>query len=265
MGSATREALASSRAALAAHGGTADLATGESLLNAGRVIGESTQLLSALVDPAADAAAKAALVARVFGPLVTSVALDLLQAVTAGRWSSHTDLLAGIEDLGLRCVASSAVAEGVVEAELFSFGATVSGNAALELALKSKLGAEQAKVGLVDSILTGKVTTQTLVIVRHLVQQPRGRRIGELLGDAAAVVADQSGRSIATVTSAVSLSAPQLDRLRVNLSERSGRKLTINLVVDPSLIGGVRVQIGDEVIDGSVATRLKALRLQLAG
>ncbi len=265
MGSATREALASSRAALAALGGTADLATGESLLNAGRVIGESSQLLSALVDPAVDAAPKATLVAKVFGPVVTSTALDLLQAVTAARWSSHTDLLAGIEDVGLRCVASSATAEGVVEAELFSFGATVSGNAELELALASKLGAAQAKVGLVDSILTGKVTAQTLVIVRHLMQQPRGRRIGELLGHAAAVVADQSGTSIATVTSASPLTTTQLDRLRANLSERYGRKLTINLVVDPSLVGGVRVQIGDDVIDGSIATRLKDLRLQLAG
>jgi len=265
MGSATREALASSRAALAAHGGTADLATGEGLLNAGRVIGESSQLLSALVDPAADAAPKAALVATVFGPAVTPVALDLLQAVTAARWSSHTDLLAGIEDLGLRCAASSASVAGVVEAELFSFGATVAGNAELELALASKLGAPRAKVGLVDAILIGKVTDQTLVIVRHLVQQPRGRRIGELLRYAASVVADQSGTSIATVTSASSLAPAQLDRLRTHLSARYGRKLTINLVVDPSLVGGVRVQIGDDVIDGSIATRLKDLRLQLAG
>jgi F-type H+-transporting ATPase subunit delta len=265
MGSATREALASSRAALAAQGSTADLATGESLLNAGRVVGNSSQLLSALVDPAADAAAKAALVRAVFGSAVTPTALELLQTVAATRWSSHSDLLVGIEDLGLRAIATSAPAGGVVEAELFAFGAAVSSNAELELALASKLGASSAKVGLVNSLLSGKVTDQTLSIVRHLVQQPRGRRIGELLRFAASVVADQSGTSIATITSATALAPEQLERLRASLAVRYGRRLTINQVVDPTLVGGVHVQIGDDVIDGSIATRLKDLRLQLAG
>ncbi|TFC90919.1 MULTISPECIES: F0F1 ATP synthase subunit delta [Cryobacterium] len=265
MGSATREALASSRAALAAHGSTADLATGESLLNAGRVIGDSSQLLSALGDPAADAAAKSALVRAVFASGLTPTALELVQSASASRWSSHDDLLAGIEDLGLRSIAASAPVAGTVEAELFAFGNAVSSNAELELALASKLGASSAKVGLVNSLLAGKVSEQTLTIVCHLVQQPRGRRIGELLRYAASVIADQSDTSIATITSAATLAPEQLERLRTSLTARYGRRLTINQVVDPALVGGVHVQIGDDVIDGSIATRLKDLRLQLAG
>jgi F-type H+-transporting ATPase subunit delta len=265
MGSATREALASSRAVLAAHGRTTDLATGEGLLDSGRVIGDSPQLLSALVDPAADASAKATLVAAVFSTALTPTALDLLQTVAAARWSSHSDLLAGIEELGLRAVAASAPASGAVEAELFAFGTAVASNGELELALASKLGAPRAKVGLVNSLLTGKVSEQTLVIVRHLVQQPRGRRIGELLRFAATIVADEGGTSIATVTTADPLSGVQLERLRTSLTARYGRTLTINQIVDRTLVGGVRVQIGDDVIDGTIATRLKDLRLQLAG
>ena len=265
MGSATREALASSRAVLAAHGRTTDLATGDGLLDSGRVIGDSAQLLSALVDPAADAAAKATLVAAVFSAKLTPTALDLLQSVAAARWSSHSDLLAGIEELGLRAVAASAPVAGAVEAELFEFGTAVASNGELELALASKLGAISAKVGLVDSLLTGKVSEQTLVIVRHLVQQPRGRRIGALLRFAATVVADEGGTAIATVSTAELLSAAQLERLRASLTARYGRTLTINQVVDRAIVGGVRVQIGDDVIDGTIATRLKDLRLQLAG
>jgi F0F1-type ATP synthase delta subunit len=49
----------------------------------------------------------------------------------------------------------------------------------------------------------------------------------------------------------------------VGLSKSAGRDLQLNLVIDPSIIGGLRVQIGDDVIDGSVATRLTELRLQL--
>ncbi|MFC5929071.1 F0F1 ATP synthase subunit delta [Cryobacterium melibiosiphilum] len=263
MGSATREALATSRAALAASGGSTDLATGESLFSAGRVIGKSSQLLAALADPAAEPSAKTTLVRAVFGTNVTAKALALLEAAASQRWSSHDDLLAGIEDLGLRATAASAPAGTAIEAELFGFGATVSSDAELELALVSKLGKAEAKAGLVEALLAGKVSGQTLAIVRHLVQQPRGRRIGELLRHAASVVADQSGTTIATITSATALSAAQLDRLTTSLGERYGRELTVHLVIDESLVGGVRVQIGQDIIDGSIATRLADLRLQL--
>ena len=139
MGSATREALATSRAALSAAGATTDLATGEGLFGAGRVIGSSSQLLSALGDAAADAAAKVSLVRAVFGANVTPRALELLAAVVSERWSSHDDLLAGIEDLGLRACALSAPAETSIENELFAFGTTVSSDAGLELALASRM------------------------------------------------------------------------------------------------------------------------------
>lgn len=265
MGSATREALASSRTALAAHADSADLATGESLFDAGRVIGNSAQLLAAIGDASADETAKTALVTAVFAPTVTPLALELLQSAAAARWSSQQDLLAGIEELALRVTAASAPADVSIDAELFSFGAAVSSDADLELALTSKLTDPAAKVSLVNALLKGKASAQTVIIVRHLVQQPRGRRIGELLGDAAAIVADQADTMLATVISATRLTATQLDRLAKTLTARYGRNLTINQVIDPAVVGGLKVQIGDDVIDGSIATRLKDLRLQLAG
>jgi F-type H+-transporting ATPase subunit delta len=249
--------------ALSVPGVTTDLATAESLFGAGRVIGSSSQFLSALGDAAADAAAKVALVRAVFGTSVTPRALDLLAAAVSERWSSHDDLLAGIEELGLRASALSVSTGTSIESELFAFGTAVSSDAGLELALASKLGKSDAKAALVEKLLAGKVSGQTLAIVRHLVQQPRGRRIGELLRQAASVVADQAGTSIATVTSASVLSPAQLDRLKTNLQQRHGRALSINPVIDPALVGGVRVQIGDLIIDGSIATRLADLRVQL--
>ena len=100
--------------------------------------------------------------------------------------------------------------------------------------------------------------------MRQLVEQPRGRSIRESLRAAARIVAAQHGQTIATVYAATPLPDAQAERLRSVLSATYG-DLRINQVVDPSIIGGLRVQIGDDVIDGSIASRLTELRLQLAG
>ena len=67
------------------------------------------------------------------------------------------------------------------------------------------------------------------------------------------------------MTTAKPLDAAHAERLERGLSQQFGRDLRINQVIDPAVIGGLRVQIGDEVIDGTVATKLSLLRLQLAG
>jgi F-type H+-transporting ATPase subunit delta len=79
------------------------------------------------------------------------------------------------------------------------------------------------------------------------------------------LVADQRGRTVATVVSAVPLSPAQSERLAAVLSKRYGTDVSINTVVDPSVVGGVRVQIADDVIDASVSSRLADLRQRLAG
>lgn len=264
MGSATREALATAREALAATSGKISLATGEQLLAAGRVIGESAQLRSAFADPAAEPEAKAALAAGLFTS-VDAKAKALLGGIVSSRWSNEDELLAGIEEIGIRAIAQSAPASVSIESELFTFGQAVAADPALELAVGSKLGSAEAKASLVTSLLGKNASAQTVAIVQHLVQQPRGRRIAELLTSATAFVADQAGLSVATVTTARPIAAAQLARLQKGLAKTYGRELHINQVVDPAVIGGLRVQIGDDVIDGSVATKINDLRLQLAG
>ena len=265
MGSATRVALGAARDRLAALGSRVDLATGEELFAAGRIIGDSSHLLGALSDPGAEPAAKAALVSRLFGPSYSAVTVGLIESVATSRWSSHSDLLAGLEEIGIRAVAKSAPAGVAIDAELFEFARAVSGDAELELALGSKLGSTEQKRALVERLISGRFAPQTVAIVRQLVTQPRGRRIGELLRFASTVVADESGSAVATVTTAAPLSATQRARLESVLAGQYGRAVQVNQIVDPSVVGGVRVQIGDDVIDGSVTTRINELRLQLAG
>ncbi|MBD8702257.1 F0F1 ATP synthase subunit delta [Frigoribacterium sp. CFBP9039] len=264
MGSMSREALGSARSVLSDLGGAADLATGEQLLDAGRVIGGSVQLQAYFADPSTDVVVKKQLVDRLFGSF-SEAARALLVSVVGSRWSSSRDLLAGIEELGFRVIALSAPGDSGIENELFAFDAVVRSDAQLELAIGTKLSDASSKAGLVQRLLGDKASPQTLAIVSHLVRQPRGRRIGELLRTAADIVADQSDQLVATVTSATRLDSSHVARLEAGLARQFGRNLRINQVIDPAIIGGLRVQVGDEVIDGTVATKLSLLRLQLAG
>ncbi|BDI22009.1 F0F1 ATP synthase subunit delta [Herbiconiux sp. L3-i23] len=261
MGSASRQALASSVSALA--DARLDLTGGVQLLAAARTVGGSAQLRGLLADPGIEAAAKRGLVSKLFVGFGAPVQ-GVVASASAERWSSGDEFADGLEELGFRAIAAGGPSGSALGHELFTFEQAVRSNAELELALSSKLGGGEAKVALVDRILAG-AGEATRAIVRHLVQFPRELRFVEALRRAARIVADASGLGIATVATASPLSDAQLARLEKALGDRYGRALSLNQVIDPSLIGGVRISVGDDVIDGSVAARLNDLRLQLAG
>jgi F-type H+-transporting ATPase subunit delta len=264
MGSATREALRAVRETLAQHGSAADLGVGEELFSLARLLGSSAQLRNAVADPAAERDSKAALVQRVFGGKVSAPALAALSTAAQQRWSHPHDVIAGLEEAGVRVIAESAPDSVRIGDELFAFAEAIQSDADLELALRSKLADPEAKVAVVDRLLTGKVSAQALAIARQLVADPRGRGTRESLRWAQQTVADQKNAVLATVTSAQALTSAQLIRLRNALSSRYGKAIALNTVIDPSLIGGLRVRVGDDVIDSSIATRLSDVRLQLA-
>jgi F-type H+-transporting ATPase subunit delta len=86
-----------------------------------------------------------------------------------------------------------------------------------------------------------------------------------LLNRALHLVADQRGKKVATVRVANALDATQQERLASALSTRYGVDVTVNVIVDPQVLGGMRVEIGDDVIDGTVSSRINDLRQRLAG
>ena len=87
----------------------------------------------------------------------------------------------------------------------------------------------------------------------------------QLLSQAMDLVADQRGSIVATVVTAAPLKPAQSERLSAVLTKRYGKKVGLNAVIDPTIVGGLRVQIADDVIDASVAARLTDLRQRLAG
>lgn len=261
MGSATRNALDAARDSLAAQGAKIAPSVGEELLSACRLVGNSAQLRNTLSDPAIAAKEKSALVDKVFAALGKE-SRSIISQLAKSRWSAQADLVAGIEELGLRALAVSA--GGVdIPGELFAFSQLVASNGELELAVSSKLGDPDVKVKVVAKLLKGKASPQSSAIIEHLVRFSMGRRIGASLNYAQEIVADQSATTIATVTVATRLSPAQEARLEKGLAGRFG-DLAIQQIIDPSVIGGVRVNVGGVVIDDTVASRLKDLKLQLA-
>lgn len=257
MGSASREALAQARTAL--RDGLA-ATVGTELLEVSGAIAQNPALASALGDHSAAAEAKNAVISQLFGAL-SADALAVLRAAVSGRWSSPDEFAAGVEELGIRAVGISAAG---LSDELLSVADLVASNHELQLTLGSKLVTADRKVALLERLLSGKVSAAAIAVANQLVSYARGRRFESALREAARTAADEIGCDLATVTVAAPLSAEQQARLARALERTAGRTVKITTVIDPSVIGGIRVQIADDVIDGSIRSRLDDLRTQLA-
>lgn len=260
MGSATSQARAGIDEALVRQP-QAGLEDARALFQASRAIERSPQVLASLGDPVSAPDARAALAERVLGEL-GAPARSIVAHLARQRWSESADMLTAIDDAGIR-IAVQASGGADVAGEIASFARIVGSDPQLELALGGVLGKADDKAALVHRLLGGRASEATLAILDHLVRVPRGRRIGQLLRGAATEVAAAAGRSIATVTSARELPAAQLDRLRTGLERQYGRTLQLQQIVDPAVLGGLRVSIGDDVIDGTVRSKFTDLRLKL--
>jgi len=151
-----------------------------------------------------------------------------------------------------------------LEDGLFRFGRVVAAQPDLRAALADPSLPEDGKRGLLDTLLRGKVTPVTLAVISQVVAHPRGRSLDAALDLCAGIAARRREQLIAVVRSAVELSAAQRSRLAQALTQSYGHPIHLNVVLDPSVVGGISVQIGDELIDGTAASRLAAVRRKLA-
>lgn len=109
----------------------------------------------------------------------------------------------------------------------------------------------------------GPVNAEALNLVLLMVRRGRVRGIGAMVEHFEALVRRHRGVALAEVRTALPLDESQRDAISARLHELTGEKIQINQVVDPSLIGGIRVRIGDRLYDASVRNRLERLRARL--
>ncbi len=158
---------------------------------------------------------------------------------------------------------SVAKAEGnldEVEDELFRFGQNLAGSEQLRNALTDEMVPVERRQAIVEELLGGKASPVTSQLVGFVVGAGRGKDLPAIITKLVERAASEKDRTVAEVRSAVPLTDDQKSRLEAALANATGKQVVVTVIVDPSVLGGLVATVGDQVIDGTVRTRLDQLK-----
>jgi F-type H+-transporting ATPase subunit delta len=257
---------AASRASASQTGADQAETVGDELFSVLHLLDREHGLRRALADPARPADEKGAIVVALLHGKIGEPTEALVAATVRAHWASSGDMTDALEQLAMEAYAISAQEQGQLddlEDELFRFSRVVATEPELRAALSEPSVPDQPKRELLDNLLSGKVTSVTLRLIAEVSLYPRGRSLVASLDTCTRIAAERRRRLIAVVRSARDLPADQRRRLAEALAGIYGHEVYINVVIDPTVVGGLTVQVGDELIDGSVSTRLGDLRRKL--
>ena len=147
-----------------------------------------------------------------------------------------------------------------VENELFSVARTFESNDELREALTDQLLPAERRQAIVENLLGGKASPITINLVSFVVGAGRGRDLPAIIDRVVERAAAERKHVVAEVRAAVPLDARRQQKLAKALSQNLGLDVEVKVIVDPSVIGGAAVRVGDTVIDGTVRHRLDQLR-----
>lgn len=218
----------------------------------------SPTLRRALTDPGTPEQGRQRLVHGLFDGKVSETPVDIVAEAAAMRWAGGRTFAAALERQAVRATLMAAEnAEQLenTEDELFRFARLVEANPSLRNALADRSVGLAHRQELVGSLLEGKASDATIALAKRAVAA-RERTFGQTIEGYVTLAAAQRNRIVATVRVAKPLTDEQRTRLRSSLRSQVGRDVAIQEVVDEHVLGGVRVELGDEVIEGTVAGRL---------
>lgn len=239
---------------------------GRELFAVADLLDGSVPLRRALTDPSRDGESKARLLERLLAGKVSADTADLLAGAARSRWSAAHDLADSVEILAVDAVLAAAEAAGRldrVEEEVHRSGQVITDDRGLRAALLERRGSDAAKADLVGRLVDGAAAPETSVLVRRMASNPRSRRPEHAFEFVTQAAARRRERLVAHVVVATWPTEEQQQRLAAALTRRYGRQVRLAVDIDPDVLGGMRVQIGDDVIDGTVVRRLGAASEQL--
>ncbi|MBF1675799.1 MAG: F0F1 ATP synthase subunit delta [Rothia mucilaginosa] len=265
MAGVSTESLSKVEEVLEAHASLQPLKLAGELFALVDVLDHNGTLRRAVTDSSRDAAARQGIVNSVFDGKISSQAMAVLTNAVAQRWSEDSDLSDALERAAVLAVIASAQSRGGVDAldevlnELLTFVRTVDSNAQAQEALSDHQASKEAKKKLAVALGGPATTAEGVLLLERVGSNPRGLHAARAADEFAEIIVKRQNRYIARVTSAINLSQAQLERLGRALNAVYGRELKLDVSVDPAVLGGLRVQVGDEVIDGTVETRMSDL------
>ena len=275
MAGVSSESLTAALAALEPTLPNASLQLAKELFGILGTVDSSAGLRRALTDPSRTGSEKSALVTQLFSGKVSADAVQIASGLAGSRWASARDIGDALETLAATVVIavaenkSAVSASGIsgleeLENDLFSFNQAVAASHEVQRALSEPQASAAAKITLAGRLVPS-ASEEAKVLIGQAVAQPRGIKATRLVSRFAELAAKRQQRWIATVSVTRPLTETQASRLQQGMNSLYGRELKVNVKVDPMLIGGIRVQVGDEVLDASVLSRLNELQRQLAG
>ncbi len=270
MDTATRESYgpAADRLADYAAGAPAESVAevGDQVLAVADLLGWEPGLRRALADVARPADVRVELLRALLEGKVGNDALGLVEALVSARWPRPSELRNAAERLGVDAVLAAAGRAdelGEVEDELFRFAQVVDGAPHLATVLGDPGAPVDQRAALVDNLLDGKARPATIRLVKVALAGFGGRGFAASLSRLVELAAAAQDQQVAYVTSAVALTDEEEERLGGYLAQRYGRHISVKVTVDPEIIGGLSVQIGSDMYDGTVLRRLAEARAAL--
>mgnify|MGYP001245875880 CR=1 FL=1 len=219
-----------------------------------------------LAEPADDPAAKVRLLESVFSGKIGDASLDILKSGVSHRWSAEADLIEAVQHIARLALLARADRENAadeVEEQLFRFGRILDAEPQLNSLISDRTKPLDGRVALLNKVIEGRVHPVALALLTQTVESLGERRADAAVKELAELAVARRGEIVAHVTAAADLSDAQRNRLAELLSRIYSHPVSIQLHVDPSVLGGLTIAVGDEVIDGSLSTRLAAAETQL--
>lgn len=240
----------------------------DELTSVAKLLLSESALAKHLAEPTDDPAPKVRLLDAVLSGKVGNPTLDVLRTAVSQRWSVESNLVDAIEHTGRLALLKRAEAAGEVdevEDQLFRFGRVLDAEPKLSAILSDYTTPADGRVALLNKVFGGNagVNGTAAALLSQTVGLLRGERADEAVIDLAELAVARRGEVVAHVTAAADLNDAQRTRLSEVLTRIYGHPVSVQLHVDPELLGGLSITVGDEVIDGSIASRLAAAATQL--
>ncbi|HET9877647.1 MAG TPA: F0F1 ATP synthase subunit B/delta [Mycobacterium sp.] len=234
-----------------------------------KLLDRETVITRHLTVPTDDAAPRVRLVERLLAGRIGDPALALLTTAVSARWSTDTDLIDAVEHIARQALLTRAEREGQideVEDQLFRFSRILYAQPRLDTLLGDDTAPAEGRVRLLRNVVesgSSGANSTTVALLAHTVELLRGRPAHQAVADLAQLAVARRGEVVAHVGAAADLGDAQRTRLNEVLTRIYSHPVRVQLHVDPALLGGLAISVGDEVIDGSLSSRLAAAKAQL--